>query len=80
VTVAAFATDIWNTGETYTTPRPHARAGSLQFRNAHQVETTSRDGQSWTVLWTRATWEAEIGHLSVLSVLCLPSDQTREVR
>ncbi|SFY52089.1 hypothetical protein STEPF1_05358 [Streptomyces sp. F-1] len=47
---------------------------SLQFRNAHRVETTDRDGRSLTVLWTNVSWEAEVGPLSVLSVLCVESD------
>lgn len=71
------AVDVWNTGQVLTGFGPAAdRSDSLQFRNAHRVDTTDRDGWPWTVLWTRVSWEAAIGPLSVLSAVCVPAAPT----
>ena len=70
----ALAVDIWNTAQTFTESGIRA-AGldrSAQFRDAHQVETVDRQGERWSVWWTRSEWEAAAGSFSVLSVLCVP--------
>ncbi|MCZ4513505.1 hypothetical protein O3Q52_36240 [Streptomyces sp. ActVer] len=70
----ALSVDVWADGRTFTHASHRAAAldGSQQFRDAHRVETVDGRGAPWTVLWTRVSWEARVGPLSVLSVLCLP--------
>jgi hypothetical protein len=67
------AVDVWNTGQTFTGSGHRAadRHQSLQFRDAHRVDTVDLQGRPWTVWWTRAEWDAKAGHFSVLSVLCI---------
>jgi hypothetical protein len=67
------AVDVWNTGQTFTgsSLRMVGLDRSLQFRDAHRVDTVDLQGRPWTVWWTRSTWDAKAGHFSVLSVLCV---------